>query len=128
MSSPIRHKAKLKFCNITIYEDYILTVMNEGITVLPEYNEILKDLAEKFFKDSNFVYITHRVNSYAVDPIIYLETSKISNLRGFIVVDPKLETNTSLEIEILFLKKPFAAFNELEAAIKFKDSILIKKD
>jgi len=33
-----------------------------------------------------FVYITHRVNSYSVDPTIYISVSKIENLVGFAVV------------------------------------------
>lgn len=65
--------------------------MNEGITVIPEYNDILISLANTYFPQRDFVYITHRKNSYSVDPTIYIETSKISNLRAFVVIAQQFE-------------------------------------
>ncbi|TVZ51461.1 hypothetical protein [Dokdonia sp. Hel_I_53] len=124
MSTPIRHKATYPFCKLSIYDDYIFITMNEGITVLPEYNDILIELAETFFKDRSFVYITYRINSYSVDPTIYLKTSNIRNLKGFVVVDPKDETTDTLAVEKLFFNKPFAAFDNIESAIDFKNSVL----
>jgi hypothetical protein len=60
--------------------------MHEGTNVLPENNKILLEVANEYFKNQAFVYITHRINSYSVDPQIYLETAKIENLKGFAVV------------------------------------------
>ncbi len=122
MNNLIIHEQKLAFCNVTIFNDYVYVVMNEGITVLPEYNDILIGLSDKYLKGANFVYITHRLNSYSVNPTIYLETSKIENLKAFAVVTT--ETLESSSIEKLFFSKPFGIFNELSAALEWKDKIL----
>jgi hypothetical protein len=99
--------------------------MNEGITVLPEYNDILIDLTRIYFKEKEFVYVTHRIHSYSVNPTIYLETARIENLKGFVVVatDSKREI-ANTKIEKLFFKKPFALFDSLSDAIHWKDSLL----
>ncbi len=64
----------------------IITIMHEGVNVSPDYNDALLQVAETYFKNKPFVYITHRINSYSVDPKIYHETSKIKSLKGFAVV------------------------------------------
>ena len=63
----------------TIHDNYLITVMHEGVTVSVESNKILIDLANQYFINKPFVYITHRKNSYGVDPSIYKETRKIKN-------------------------------------------------
>lgn len=125
MNKRILYERKLDFCNVTIFEDYIYVVMNEGITVIPEYNDILINLSDKYFKGVDFVYVTHRIHSYSVNPTIYLETSKIENLKGFVVVTSEsLEENPNPKLEKLFFDKPFSIFNTLEEALIWKNKIL----
>jgi hypothetical protein len=102
---------------VTIHDNYLVTVMHEGITVSIEANKILTDLVEVYFKDKPFVYITHRKNSYAVDTSIYKETAKIPNLIGFSVVSKKGMALTNASIEKRFFSKPFEIFEELDEAI-----------
>lgn len=124
MNSLILHKEVLSFCKITLYQDYVYVIMNEGVTVKPEHNEILVKLALQYYKNEKFVYITHRINSYSVNPTIYIETAKISNLVGFIVIKPQEETIKTEDIESLFFNKPFIKCNTLDKAIEYKDSLL----
>ena len=107
------------FCKIDVYQEYIIVVMFEGITLTPAHNNVLISIAEKYFKDSSFGYITHRINSYSVDPRIYFETSKIENLVAFAIVSSKKIDKSNAEIEKLFFKKPFKHFVELDDAIKW---------
>ncbi|WP_236669188.1 hypothetical protein [Aquimarina mytili] len=109
-----------------IFENYVINVMNEGITVIPEYNNVFVEIANKHFKHKAFVYITHRIHSYSVDPTIYIETAKIKNLVGFAVV-----SNTSLQkmqtkIEKTFFGKEFRQFDTMEEALEWKDEIIKK--
>lgn len=113
----MRTLLKQDFCNIEIYDDYIVVIMFEGITVAPNYNEVLVHISEKYFKNMYFGYITHRIHSYAVDPRIYFETSKIKNLAAFAVVSSKQIDVSNTQLEKIFLKKPFKHFFELEKAI-----------
>ena len=114
------------FCCVEIYDDYVKAIMKEGVTVSPEHNSVLLQIVEKHFKNRPFVYITHRINSYAVDPTIYLETTKIKNLVGFSVVssDPKQKMQT--KVEKIFFGKEFEQFDTMEEALVWKDMIIKK--
>ena len=106
------------FGTVRIYETYLVFVMNEGITVKPEYNDILINLSTKYYKNKKFGYITHRVNSYTVDPRVYYETTKIDNLVAFAVVSENEESTSTISFEKMFLKKPFENFKKLDDAIR----------
>lgn len=124
MTQPIEHHLSLSFGEITVYNDYVYTVMNEGITVSPNLNDILLAVAEIYYSDREFVYITHRINSYSIDPIVYIETSKIKNLKGFIAVCPNKSLIESFRIEKLFFEKPFAVYQTLDEALAYKEELL----
>lgn len=115
---------KFDFSEMHIYDHYMIVIMNEGITVNPEHNKVLLNIVDTYYKGKQFVYITHRVNSYAVDPAVYFETSKISNLAGFCVVSNDFKAKSNAEIEKLFLNKPFEVFDSLQEAISWSKSIL----
>jgi hypothetical protein len=118
-------KEILDFCEVTIFPDYIYVVMNEGINVVPEYNDILLRLTNTYFNGKDFVYITHRINSYSVNPTIYLKTARIKNLKGFAVVAADSEKEIiNTKVEKLFFDKPFALFESMEDAIHWKNSLL----
>jgi len=113
----MRTLLKYEFCEVEVYDNYIVVVMYEGINLTPEKNDVLLTIATKYFKDAYFGYITHRIHSYSVDPSIYFETSKINNLVAFAVVSSKQIDVTNSKLEKIFYKKPFQHFIEIEDAI-----------
>jgi len=115
---------KYDFCTMHIYDNHMIVVINEGVTVTPEHNNILIDVANTYYKNKPFVYITHRLNSYAVDPAIYKETSKILNLAGFCVVSSDYKAKRNAEIEKLFLNKPFEIFDTIEEATTWAKQVI----
>ncbi|MBO3098088.1 hypothetical protein [Gelidibacter pelagius] len=117
---------KFDFCEMQIYDDYVIVIINEGITISPKHNIELNNVVETYFRNTKFVYISHRINSYAVDPATYFETSKIKNLKGFAVVSKDYKAKSNAEVEKLFLNKPLEIFDDLNKAISWKDSILNK--
>lgn len=114
------------FGQMTVYNNFVVTVMKEGITVEPKYNETLVEVTNTYFSNKPFVYITHRINSYAVDPKIYFETSKIENLKGFAVVAKDYKKKVNAQIEKLFFNKPYETFTTLEEAFAWANQ-LVKK-
>ncbi|MFK7833486.1 MAG: hypothetical protein AB8B52_09425 [Winogradskyella sp.] len=114
------------FCKMSIYDHYLIVVINEGIDITPSHNDVLVEVTEKHFADRPFVYITHRVNSYSVDPQIYFETSKIENLKGFAVVSSNYKAKVNAKIEQMFFKKPFQIFTELDEAVSWAGDLLKK--
>lgn len=113
-----------EFGSIELYDDFVITVMNQGITVKPEYNEELVLIANSHFNGRPFAYITHRKNSYSVDPSIYYETSKIKNLAAFAVVSKNPIASKNVAVEQMFLQKPFQLFTEMEEAIAWVSEII----
>ncbi|WP_243835783.1 hypothetical protein [Gelidibacter sediminis] len=92
---------------------------------MPKHNTVLVNIVDTYFRDREFVYITHRINSYAVDPSVYFETSKIKNLRAFVVVSNDYKAKSNAEVEMLFSSKPFKIFDNLEDAVSWvKSSVL----
>jgi hypothetical protein len=114
---------KYTFGKVTIHTNYVIAIMNEGITVTPNLNTILDNIAETYFKNKNFVYITHRINSYTVDPNIYFKTSQISNLVGFAVVSGKRIVIDNTDLERVFLNKPFKLFARMKDAINWANDL-----
>ncbi|WP_108866841.1 hypothetical protein [Aquimarina aquimarini] len=81
--------------------------MKEGITVLPEHNDILLLIVEKYNKNKPFVYITQRINSYTVNPTVYLEISKTPSLAELAVASNNPKQKVQTKLEKAFLKKNF---------------------
>ncbi len=119
-------KHNLSFCQLELHDNYAVAVMNEGIVVDKENNAILVDIAKKHFQNTPFVYITNRINSYSVDPIIYINTAKVKSLKGFAIVSKDPIQKAHAKYEKTFFSKEFKQFDTLKAALKWKDDILEK--
>ncbi len=116
----------LPFGTVSMHDNYMVAVMNEGITVSPELNSVLEELAANHFQDKKFVYITHRINSYSIDPNIYFKTSQIPNLVGFAVVLGRKIRLDNLALEKMFFSKPFKSFKSLNKAIEWANELCTK--
>jgi len=112
------------FCKISIYDNYVVVVIKEGINLTPKHNNLLVEVTETHFSDKSFVYITHRVNSYSVDPKIYFETAKILSLKGFAIVSSNYKAKVNAKIEQMFFNKPFEIFSTLDDAFKWADKLV----
>lgn len=112
------------FCTLTVYNNHVISVINEGVSLRPEHNDVLTQIAETYFKNQPFVYITNRVHSYSVDPKIYFETSKIPNLVGCAVVSSDYKAKNNAKIEKLFYSKPFEMFKTLDEAKEWANTIV----
>lgn len=113
------------FCTIEVYDNYVISYINVGFHLTPDKNKILKDIAKDYFKAKPFVYISHRKNSYSVDPSIYLQTSQIKNLVGFAVVAEVPLSKGNAEVEKLFFNnKPFEIFATMEDAKSWVKTVL----
>ncbi|WP_299315720.1 hypothetical protein [uncultured Aquimarina sp.] len=115
---------KTNFGLAEIYEDYIKVIINEGITVTPDDNSILLEMVENHFQNKAFIYITHRINSYSIDPTIYFETAKIPNLVGLAVVSDDPNQKNQIRVEKTFFNKEFRQFNSMESALLWKEELL----
>ncbi|WP_256867521.1 hypothetical protein [Winogradskyella forsetii] len=112
------------FCDMSIYDNYLVVVIKEGVNVTPKHNSVLVEIAKKYYSTSPFVYITHRINSYSVDPKIYHETVQIKTLKGFAVVSSNYQAKINAQIEKMFFNKPFEIFTNLKDAVTWANEVV----
>jgi hypothetical protein len=120
----MKETLSFNFCDMSIYNNYLVVVIKEGVNITPDHNKVLVEVTKTHFPDQPFVYITHRINSYSVDPKIYFETSKIENLKGFAVVSSNYKAKINAQIEQIFFNKPFEIFTKLEYAFTWADTLI----
>lgn len=112
----MRLKLSYSFGSITIHDFFLVGEMKEGVVVSYELNQVLIDIALKYFPNKPVVYISRRKKSYSVNPKVYLKSMQIKNLVGIAIV---LENNTVIDntaVEKLFFSKPFEIFSNFEEA------------
>ncbi|MGB1210512.1 MAG: hypothetical protein ACPG41_03760 [Lacinutrix venerupis] len=111
---------------VSIFDNYIIMEIDQGVIVTKEHNQLLVDIVDKFYKDKGVVYISNRKNSYSVNPSVYYETNKIKNIIGLAVVSENGMAVSNAEIEKLFFNKPFEIFSNLEDAKKWANELYKK--
>ncbi|MGR7814132.1 hypothetical protein [Lacinutrix undariae] len=116
---------KYDFCDVEIHKNYLIVSVNEAIVISPSHNQTLFSIINTHYKNTNFIYISNRKNSYSVDPLTYLETNNIPNLIGFSIVSSNYRTTNNAEIEKLFSNKPYSIFASIKEATHWAD-VLIK--
>ncbi len=110
---------ELRFGSVYIHDNILIAKLNEGILFDVESNQKLLDLGSEIFQGKNYGYISHRVNSYAVDPMVYLESANTTNLKAIAVVSENEMTRRNAEVvEKKFYKDNncFEVFQTLEEA------------
>jgi hypothetical protein len=109
---------------VDIYNNLMVATINEGITLTLERAFELIGISEIHFRNKNFVYITTRKNSYAVDPTIYSQIFFLENLKGIAIVSTKDIDAHNIKIEQHFYKKPMQLFSTLEDAKAWANNLL----
>lgn len=111
--------------SIYIYDTVIMMEAREDVTVsFGTGMYILLKLLTKIGTRS-VVYISHRINSYAVDPNDYKYLEMIPNLKGIAVVSySESRRSTARSLEKKFYKKPFETFENLQDASSWATEIL----
>lgn len=106
-----------EFGILEVHDYYLKAVISEGVSIEKDISRKIISIAKKHFPLKPFGYITHRIHSYSVNPIVYLEVAEIENLVGFAIVSENSSKLENSSFEKFFIKKPTKAFNSLEKAI-----------
>ncbi len=111
---------ELDFGIVTIHENILIAKLDEGVLFDVGNNKKLLELGSEIFQGMNYGYISHRVNSYAVDPMVYFESANVTNLRAIAVVsENEMTRRNAEEVERKFYKdsNSFEVFQTLEEAV-----------
>ncbi|HET8753007.1 MAG TPA: hypothetical protein VFM59_01500 [Salinimicrobium sp.] len=116
------------FGRIDFHEKFLVSILNEGVLFNQEKFEKIAEECRKFYKQNGFVYISHRINSYDVDPTVYVVLKKSNILKGIaIVVENEIASTVGTAyFEGNFSNFPFEVFENLEDAVYWAEKLLEK--
>lgn len=111
-------KVELDFGIVWIDDKILVSELHEGVLLDVENNRKILALGQEIFQGKAFGYISHRINSYAVDPMVYRESAEHEQLRAIAVVSDKEMARKSAQLEKNFYtnKNSFQIFSSLEEA------------
>lgn len=110
---------ELEIGKIQVFENYMVSIFDEGSTLTLERAYQIIGISEIHFRDKNFGFISLRKNSYAIDPTIYNYLKQLDNLKAYAIVSVKEIDMHNFKIEKLFYKKSMKFFIEFDNALKW---------
>ena len=91
---------------IQVYDNYMVSIFDEGATLTLERAYQIIGISEIHFRDKNFGLISLRTHSFAIDPIVYTYLRELENLKAIAIVSSKDVDMHNFPIEKMFFKKP----------------------
>lgn len=107
----------LSFAKLTFYPKYVVCHICEAQVLDNEKATTLKNIILDYYNNKCFIYVTHRIHSYSVDPSVYRDVSLQKPLIAFAFVSENETALKSAHFEKMFLKKPLGVFKTLEETI-----------
>ena len=104
---------------IQVYDNYMVSIFDEGATLTLERAYQIIGISEIHFRDRNFGFISHRVHSHAIDPTVYTYLRQLDNLKAFAVVSTKEIDMHNFHIEKLFYKNAMKLFVDYGKAVNW---------
>ena len=107
-------------------ENILVSELNEGILLDVNSNKILLQIGLEEFQGQPYGYISNRIYSYAVDPMVYKESADYPALRAIAVVSDREIGRKSAQVERSFYnnKNSFEIFSTLDTAVTWiKESL-----
>lgn len=114
-------------CGILRVQDRILiNEMDEGALLDVETNRRILEIGSEIFNNEVFGYISHRINSYAVNPMVYRDSAEHPLLKAIAVVSQSEMRRENARIEQQFYtnKNSFKIFSSLEEAVTWMNEII----
>jgi hypothetical protein len=104
---------------IQVYDNYMVSIFDEGATLTLERAYQIIGISEIHFRNKNFGFISHRVHSHAIDPTVYTYLRQLDNLKAFAVVSTKEIDMHNFHIEKLFYKNAMKLFVDYGKAVNW---------
>jgi len=118
------HETDFDFGKVRIQNDIVIAEMKEGITFDIHYNTQFLKFCKDHFKGKTYGYISNRIHSYSVNPTVYIDTAKSSNIKAIAIVSSDPINKGNADIERQFFQHPFEVFSTLDQAIDWMSKTL----
>ncbi|RMB59537.1 hypothetical protein EAX61_08105 [Dokdonia sinensis] len=117
-------QAIFDFGTVQIIDNIVIAEINEGVIFDEEQNKQMLEFCSNVLGERSYGYISHRKNSYTVNPTVYLQSSKISNMEAIAIVSSNPSNKLSVSVEKMFFKNPFESFDTIDQAKNWMHNIL----
>ncbi|MGB5553131.1 MAG: hypothetical protein WBM83_00635 [Flavobacteriaceae bacterium] len=119
---------KLDIGKFMFYTNVVVGEFYEGVHVTKENAiEPIKLSQQIYGSTKPIVYVSHRLNSYSMDPVGYAEVVKMfPNFIGFAIVSHNKYRRMLASLEKLFIKKPVSVFHDMADAFLWAENQLDK--
>lgn len=111
-------KYELEFGIIRIFDNILISELKEGILFDVESNRQLLHIGIEEFKGKPYGYISNRIFSYAVDPLVYRESANHTSLKAIAVV-----TNNQIGLKSAQLEQNFYKKNSFKVFTSYNDAL-----
>ena len=118
---------KYDFGTLTVGDHFIVGEMKEGTDIQLDIVSKLIDIAHERFNGERWAYISNRVNSYSLQPLVHFELSKVEKdmIAFAVVTDKELHIkNAELEKSYAGGRYEFECFANIENAIDWVTKLL----
>lgn len=123
---PVRETIETEIGTIYFYDNLVVMEAKPNISLSIKNGLFILFRGIKMIGLRPVVYISNRVNDYAVDPNDYRFLEMVPNLKGIAIVTYNETSRQIAELESEFVRKPFATFTNLEHAKLWAIAILNK--
>ena len=124
--SRIKKRIELEFTVLEFYRNHVLSKPKEGQILGPKQVSDLVEICSGYYEGAKFVYLSHRVNDYNVNPTIYLNLDKVRNLAGIGIVSTRTSSLSMANFEKKFSKLPYEVFTHMDDALEWVEELLKK--
>ncbi len=116
-----------EFGELFIYDRYIIGEMNEGVCITTDIVKEIFKSADTNFANEKWVYISNRITSYSIEPLVYTKLQEINpNIIGMAVVSVDNLHAKMFDLEKSFIRGDykFKKFSEIGKAILWGCSLI----
>ena len=119
-------KIELDCGTLLVHDRILINEMDEGALLDVETNRRILKIGSEIFENEVFGYISHRINSYAVNPMVYRDSAEHPLLKAIAVVSQSEMRRENARIEQQFYtnKNSFKIFSSLEEAMAWMNEVL----
>lgn len=119
---------QLEIGKFLFYTNIVVGEFYEGVHVTKENAIEPIYISQQIYGEYKpIVYISHRLNSYSMDPVGYKEVVEMfPNFKGFAIVSKNKYRRMLASLEKLFIKKPIGVFDNMDSAFYWADKLLEK--
>ncbi len=115
---------ELSFTTLKFYPKFVISTVKEDIQIDEEHIQTLKEIIVDHYKKQPFIYLANRINSYSVNPLIYVNLIELNLLKGVGIISEDIQRLKTANFEKQFASFPFEIFQNNDEAKAWAERLM----